>query len=279
MRLTSVLIGLCVVACSVPEDAPEELGEPTLYLFANFDGTDEELVSGTELLEEFLLTLDLDGDINDRAFTPDILTGDDLGGIPVPSGTDTADQVPVAVAGRSVHSVAAHQELVAEPNHVCIESNTTVYYDREFLTDVDCFVADTCLRADTDNVVRKESLIANIWYDQFKDYRRITLSDGRAAMLARSWSEDQYFGDSGANSFDQSYLIDAWIEDADSSGSTLRYTSMWSAVTVGLLDDAAWATLVKGGLDEALTNADNFIDDVMCSNDRDKPASDFPDRP
>lgn len=277
MRFT--VIALALVACKVPEEAPKELGEPTMFLFANFDGTDEDLATGTESLEEFLLTLDLEGAVGDRAFTPEILDEENLGGLPIPAGTDTAEQVPVAVAGRSDNSVAEHQELAGETNHVCIESNTTVFYERSYITDVDCFLDNSCARVDTDNEVRKESIIANIWYDQFKDYRMIELTDGRSAMLARTWSEEQYFGDSENNSFDQSYLLDAWIEDPDDSGKTLRYTSMWSAVTVGLLDDAAWASLVKGGLDEALTNADNFIDgDDDCGNNRDVAKSDFPAR-
>jgi hypothetical protein len=213
-------------------------------------------------------TLDLTGSLGDRSFTPPILTDEFKGGV---TGPDVAaeEQVPVSVAGMSRHDLDTNLGLVGETNQVCIESNTTVFYERTFTTDEACFLDGSCDTLSTENEVKKENLLAKVWYDVFKDYRTVELTDGRQAMLARSWTEEVFLGENGSNSFDQTYAIEVWIPDATDASQTRRYYTFWSSVTLGGVDDAFYATLVEGGLDEGYQNADNFVDGELCGNDRD----------
>jgi hypothetical protein len=279
VRATRPLFALCAVlatACGKPPpEAPDELGDLSIYLFENFDAEDVEVLQvGTQNLEDFLSTIDLTAeDVDDRAFTLPILAEDHFGGI-TGSGYDVNEQIPVGEAGLSRHDLEANMELVAETNHVCIESGTTVSYDREFLSDLDCFMDGTCETVETVNEVLKRNTLASIWYDQYRDYRLITLEDGRDVLYSRLWLEDVF--DNGGNaSWDQTYTIEVSIPDPDDDSETIRYVAMWSSITLFGIGGNDYAALVKNGIDESLENTDDFIDTTdgdysWCSNDRDE---------
>ncbi len=263
---------LLLVACGKPPvEAPAGLNDLARFLTTNFDneGT-EELAAGVLNLES-----ELDGlgafdaeDVDDRAFTMAPLREEDLGGMPAHDGFDPEAQIPVAVAGRSSFDLDGQMRIVEETNHICIESNTTKFYRRDFDTDVGCFVDGTCPTLDTSNEVRKESLIGDIWYDLPKEYRRFTLEDEREVMVARSFSPDVYETDGGGGSFDQTYILEVWIPE---DGTTKRFYSMWSSVTLGAVGDDLWASLVRSGIDEGYGYADDYLADFaedLCSNDR-----------
>ncbi len=261
---------LMMVGCKAPPEAPGDLGDLSIYLFENFADEDPEVMAvGAENLEAFLLDLDLEADVSDRAFTLPILTPEHWGDIQG-SDVDPEDQVPVAVAGESRHGLAENLTLVAETNHVCIESDTTRYYDREFLSDLDCFEDDTCDTVETLNEVLKQNPLATVWYDMYRDYRNIPLADGRTALFSRTWIEEVFPSQGGGNSWDQSYSIEITLPRADDPDRSLRYVAMWSSVSLTGIGDNAWAGLVRGGIDESFENADNFIDGELCGNDRDR---------
>lgn len=271
MRPLFLSTAVLACACSIPEPAPEALGEPTLKLFTHFED-DEALVGAyVNSLESFLTTLDLEGQLNDRTFTPGILTEADLGGAPLPDGADPQEQVPIAVAGVSVHPVQASIDLAMEPNHVCIESATTKYYARTITEGADCFGSAECSFLRTTNEVRKES-ISDVWYDLFKDFRLVTLEDGRVAMLSRSWMDKQFFTDNGKDVLEQTFTLEAWIPSSEDPARTLRYYSMWSSADLLIDDDAIYSTLVKGGMDQGMEYADSYLagEENYCSNDRDR---------
>ncbi len=92
-------------ACKPPIEAPAEIGELTLYMVENFDGTGDDgaeaLPAAALSLENWLVTLplSLDDDVDDRAVTPPSLPESRLGDLDVPGSFDEEAQVPVAVAG------------------------------------------------------------------------------------------------------------------------------------------------------------------------------------
>ncbi|MBW2254222.1 MAG: hypothetical protein JRI25_06440 [Deltaproteobacteria bacterium] len=261
-----------ILGCKVPEPAPEEVGALTHYLFLHFEDEEQDQMRvGTVELEEYIDTLDLSGNVNDRSVSLPVLEGESLGSLSIPVGIAAEDQEGVAVFGLSRHDFDANLSLAGEPNQVCVESNTTVYYHREFLTEKECFLRQTCERVSTLNEVRKETLVSKLWYDLYKDFRFVELDDGRSVIYARTWIEEVFEGDTGANSLNQSFTIEAWIPDAGAPSSTRRFYAMWSSVT-GLGGDI-YASMVKSGLDEGMQNADSFLDGVgydYCPNDRDR---------
>jgi len=267
IRWSAVLFAMG--CASPPDEAPKEIGELSTWLFANFDGEENELATGTAELQNFLASTDPgEADVDDRAFTLPVLKEKDWGTISGPKGTDANDQLPVAVVGLSSHDLDGNINLAGENNHVCVESGSTKYYGRRFMSGEDCFFDGSCDLLETENEVRKETAIADVWYDLFKDYRRVVLEDGTEVMYARSWTEKVFPGDNGANSWDQNFTLEAWIPDGKN---TLRYYAIWSAVDIGLIGDDILVNLVIDGIDEGYEHADAFMSgDSDCGNDRDR---------
>lgn len=271
MRTALPLLAFGLVACGgkPPIEAPSEISELSAFLFQHFDSeTGEELIAGVDQLLPFLQEHDYNAPTKDRSYTLDPLTKDSWGTISGPGGQDTEEQVPIAVVGKSKHNLDDNRGLAGEKNHVCIESGTTVYYQREFITEKACFVDGSCDTLETLNEVRKESFVAKVWYDVHKDYRVVELEDGSQAMFGRQWTDQVFEGDGGNNSFDELYALEAWLPIK--GGETARWFAMWSAVQIGGVDDTFYASLVETGLAEGYVNADNFISgNSDCGNDRD----------
>ncbi len=259
-------------ACKPPVEAPEDLGQASRFAFQHFDteGGEEVVAAVLDTIEPHILGIeDLSGNSADRTVAPPPLLPDHWGTITGNADADPQEQVPVAVAGESIHGIAAHVGLVAEPNYVCVESDTTVYAQRTFTTDVACFVDGSCDKVETVQETRKESALADVWYDWNKDYRTFELEDGRQLMVGRGWVDQAWTTDGGNGSWDQSYTLDIWLQDGDR---TLRYVSNWSSVTLSTVNDGIWASLVESGTVEAGENADAFLTDGFpdCKNDRDE---------
>jgi hypothetical protein len=271
--LTLGALSLGTTACK-PEEAPAEISEPMIALFSGFDGDVETLRLATLALETALVDIDLTAtSLDDRAFTVPALTADDLGGLTFPADADPEGQVPVAIAGQSANTVADSLALVGLDTQVCIESNTTVWYERAFDTDVACFTGGTSDTLETTNVVHKKSLV-EFWYELFKSYRTFDLDDGRSVMIARSWTDQTWTGVQGANTLTLTYTLEVWLENAEDASKTDRFYAIWSAGDVGV-SDGIFASLVKGGMDEGMQNADAYISgDTDCGvtpNEDDRP--------
>jgi|JI10StandDraft_1071094.scaffolds.fasta_scaffold291204_2 hypothetical protein len=273
LRLVPLIVALA--ACKAAEEAPDDLvegatytlGEAATYAFSGFDGDEAELVVALLDLEAAMGELDVDvSNPKDRAYTLDKLTESQMGGATMPPEADPAEQIATLVLGRSDHDVAANETIVAEPNQVCIESNTTVYYARTYTTDLDCFVDGTCDLVRSTNEVRKENALAKGWYDLFKDFRRVDLGDGRTALVARSWIAEKFLGDNGNAEFAQTFTAEIWIPDGETS---LRAYAMWAEINIGLGDDIMQNVIIDG-VDEGMENADGWLagDDTYCNLDR-----------
>jgi len=259
--------------CKVPEEAPEDLGEPTLKLFELFDGDEDVLQDYMLALNDFLLTQDLENEqVNSRSYAPGPLTTEFYGNITGPGVATEDEQSAVAVLGLSEHAIDQHRQLVRETNQVCIESATTKYYSREFLSNVDCYVSGGCDTLQTINEVRKEAVISNLWYDLHKDYRQFELPDGREAAIARSWTEQVFPGDKDNTSLLETFALEAWIEHPDDSGKTMRVYALWSSVEGVPVGTGALSALAKTGIDQGFAYVDAFIsgDDTVCKVDRDR---------
>jgi hypothetical protein len=273
------LVGALVGGCAKPPaEAPKELGDLGLFLFKHFEDEDPaEMAAGLLNLRGQVQAMDLSADPKDIAVTMPILEGDNLGGLSIPAGIDAELQVPIALAGESVHPIDKQPILALEPNQVCIESDTTVWAMRDFLSDTACFEDGSCDRLDTLQEVRKENFLAKVWFDQYKNYRWFELEDEEGnvtrALVGRSWIAEQFPADGGNNSWDQLFHLDVSLE---AGGKTLKWFSMWSSVTLGGVGDDIYANLVIDGIAQAQLFGDEFISGTIneCTNDRNLPKPD-----
>lgn len=279
MRFAPVSLVLLAACAKPPVEAPKELGELGAFLFANFEAEDTaEMAAGILNLRDFLTNdVDLSLEAKDNAVTMPILQGDDLGDLKIPTGADPAEQVNVAVPGTSAYSVEENRALAIEPNQVCIESSSTLWAGREFLTDADCWPTGGCDRLETKTEVYKKNILAEVWYDQFKTYRAFEVEDAEGevftAVIGRAWIEEVFPAQGGGgNSWDQLFQLDVYIPDPDKSSETLRWFSMWSSITLAGLSDDAYSNLVVDGISEAFIYGDEFLGGVVpdgeCKNDR-----------
>ncbi len=267
---------LVLSACEPPVEAPEETGELTRYLFSNFGSeTGEELAVGAANLESYLATVDLSAEDKDRAVTLPKLTADYLGGAAAPDGVEADAQVPVGVTNQSVNDIDAALTLITDPNQVCIANNSYVFYERTFDGDTGCFVDGSCTELTATAQVRYESLLAKIWIDEYQEFRRVEMEDGRIAAFQRGYIDQSFLSDNEESSWDQRFTLNVWIPDESDNSKTWRFLAFWSSVQMPLITDDAYANLVVEGIDEGFINEDAFLAGEDCSNDRDAQASDF----
>ncbi|HMV65917.1 MAG TPA: hypothetical protein PKA64_03620 [Myxococcota bacterium] len=264
-------LSVALVGCKPAPDAPLSLEDGVTFLFSDFEGDAAELESAILDVETEIKGADLSADAKDRAFTLPKLTADKLGGATAPPGTDPNNQVATVLLGRSERSFDDNYDLALELNYVCIESDTTVFYGRTLVSGGDCWADRSCEYLRTTNEVRKENLLAKAWYDLFKDYRRVDLSDGRTAMIGRSWTEEVFPGDNGNTEFAQNFSVELWVPDGSS---TLHAYAIWAEINIGLGADAM-QTLIIDGLDQGFEFSDGFMagtapEDYGCPNDRDR---------
>jgi hypothetical protein len=274
-RLSAVLLAAAAVtACTPPQDAPDELtntpvGDVNLFLFAHFDDADEtEMQRGMEAMKGFLegleetVDLSLDSDVADRAFSIAPLTEDDWGGAPHWDGADPDDQLPVAVAVRSAHGGAAHNELIGIADQTPLESSSSAGYDRTFLTSFDDWFAGDVSKLETENVIHRDNILLDYVYTAFKDYRRIEMEDGTTATVGRSWITQQYFDDNPNGSQDTIDFFSNMEVTIPSGDGTLRYNALWGAIVFNAdVGETLLLNTIRNGMQESFEKTDAYISD------------------
>jgi len=266
-----------LAACTPPPELVDEteglsLTEIIPRLFAQQEAEEDTVRALVGALEDRLdaLEVPLDGARRDREFSLEPLTPDEMGGADWPEGALAEDQDAVVVFSRGRHDWDTALATVLQPNQVCIESKTTVYYQRDYTSDDDCFRSGQCDRLTSVNEVRKElSIIANGWYDLTKDFRRLALDDGRRVVVARAWLP-RIFPLNGNNRAVQTCTSEVWLEADDT---VLRMFALWGQLEIGL-PRTAMRDLTASTLDEAMQRQDlwNETEDpsTYCNQDRDR---------
>ena len=264
-RPLCVLFVLLLFGCKPPPpEAPTDLGELAVYLYREFDNDDPAVMAaGLRNLDEFLVDLDwpaLDEDSSrqGREWQLPLLAVEDRTGLPQIEGMLPEDQLVVGVAYRSRFAVPEHLPLVALTDQTPIEAASSASYDRTFLSDVDCFVEGLCEELETHNTVHRDQLLLDIVYEAFKDFRRVDAEPGSgAALVARSWTEERFFGEAGQNSIDQSYSLEVWLPR---EGGALRFMTYWNQMTIPALSDSNIVlNLMGAGMDEIFENTEDFL--------------------
>jgi len=261
MRPFALLLVLALSGCPAAPEAPTELGELTLFFFAEFETADDAFLADALLnVEEVFATVDLEAERADRQWIQPVLTPEYWGGAsgPDPDVVPPDAQIPISVAGVSEWPVSAHATAVLEPDQSQLEPSAPSH-DRTYPNGTDCWEAADCHRLDTDNHVTKANALYTIIYDTEKDFRRLTLEDGRAAMVARTWNDSQAFGEQGVNSIDQNYACEVFIEHPDNAARTQRMMSIWTSTTLSADPDPALVRgIIASGIDGLFRRHDEW---------------------
>ncbi len=259
---------LSLLACEPPPEAPEDLSELALYLFENFDTDLDALAAGVPVMQDFILAVDPEWDVELRAVTLPSLQPADLGGAPETPGADADLQVPVAVLWTSRQAMEPHFDLNVDPNQICIDSSSSVYHRRTFISDPDCFEDGSCKSLQTVAEIRREEAIADFWYEYYTDVRRIDV-DGQEALVSRGWLPEAAPSDGGDAVFHQSYMLDVRMAHPDDASQTLRFYGIWSSLEMVGVSDDLFSILLRNGIQDSYELADDFVDGILCENDRD----------
>lgn len=294
MRWTMLgALAVAAMGCAEPEVLePLSVDDQAIsgFLFQHFDDADPtEMTRGIDeiLVPLMLARLENVKDRNDPldggwlADLP-VITEKELGTLSMPAGVTVAEQkFPTARVRESAFSVADNRALAVEPNRVCLESETTLWAEREFTSDAACFADGTCDRITILQPTYKQNPIARIWYDQLFDIRVFTIDDGKGntyeAMVSRGWLEERWFSRSGNNSWDQIWSLDVIIDDGN--GGSLGWNAYWTSLQIDLLGDDLLLNSIRDGLHQAAYWSEGFLETGEahpdCPNDR---AADAPER-
>ena len=77
------------------------------------------------------------------------------------------------------------------------------------------------------------------------------------ALVARSWFEESWEGDSGATVLWQSFSLDVWLEDG--AGATQRFQTLWSESQVVDVDEDILRNVLRESIDDIFIVGDEAI--------------------
>ncbi len=289
-----------LAGCQAPPQADPEFSDAARFAFREFD-TEEpaRLAFATRALEEQLyLSLDLEADsAAERWMEPEFLAEEDVAEIEHPDYPVSAG-LPVALGKFSAFDVPAHPEYLVLADQTPVEPGGP-QYDRTFRDGSDaCWLNNECEWMRTDNHLIKQNLLLSVEYDLFKDYRWIDLNlpdpstvpegepivnagEPRWAIAARSWTDQVWVGDGGANEIQLSFSFEVWIPrdgggyvrtDGDTNaadgewttdsngGGSLRLLSLWSRTN--LSDSTADVTVqnvIRGGIEDIFEQQEAWL--------------------
>ena len=286
-------------ACESPPQADPEFSDAARFAFREFD-TEEpaRLAFAVRALEEQLyLSMDLEADGSiDRWMTQEHLTDDDVANITHPD-LPVGDGTPVAVGKFSGFAPMAHTEYLLLADQTATEPGGPLY-DRAFSEGADCWADASCEWLRTTNHLIKQNLLLTVEYDLLKDYRWIdlnlpdpsTVPEGepvvnegatRMAIVARSWTEQVWVGDNGANEIQLSFTFESWLPrdgggfvrtsehtnvdggewTTDSNGSgSLRMLALWSRTNLDDgFEESTVQNVIRGGIEDIFEAQEEFL--------------------
>jgi hypothetical protein len=215
------LVLLFAAGCG-PGELPDELAEPTAWLFGHFDDREDDVAAQLAALALFAAGRDPEDPVDRRAYAPSLLDEthtDDVDQQPLPD-----DAAAVALVGRSDFELRDHRRQFAEPVRGCFHGAEVAAWERAFEDGESCFGDGLCKDALVRDTVSLATPTAEV--SLRRQIREIVLEDGRDALVARAWADD------GQTWFS----LDAWVPDETDTRRTWRMQAAWQT-----LDDADWA--------------------------------------
>jgi hypothetical protein len=279
-----VLVAASTACRKPPPDATPDFSDALVYVFSSFEAEEAELAFGLRALEQQVYAeMDILADDSlERSLSQAFLTEEDVAGLERPD-RDLALALPVAVAGASDHPVDDQTRIAMLTDQTVVEPYSPDYFERTFLSGDDCWADRGCERMETSNDLIKDNLLMTIPYWFYKDYRWVDLAlpdpgdttsqaeDPRYGFVARSWTTEQFAGDSDKNWIRQSYTIEVWLPrdgraegagSAGTGGGTLRLLALWTETDLGgisVSDDTIIGT-ARIGIDDNLDAQEEWLD-------------------
>ncbi len=259
LRLGLLSLMGSTVGCATPPAAPTELVDLSLFLFSEFDTADEALFGEAFVNLELVIEGVLDEERPERQWELATLREEHLGGANAPEGEDPDNQVTMGLARRSEHAVQEHLDIILLTDQSPVDPSAP-HYDRTFLLGEDCFAARDCERLESVNEITKSNILLEVTYTAPKHWRHLTLQDGRQALAGRTWNPDKAVGEAGANSIDQTYSIDLFLEDPADPSRSIRFFTLWSAVSLSIdANEALIRSTMALGSEGLLKRHDEFL--------------------
>lgn len=263
------LLILLLSGCAPLPEAPTELNELSRYLYREHANDDARVMQrGAANMFDYLATLPLDGERADRSFEPENLHDEDVVDIERPD-RPLENCLPVSIGGLSRHRIEDHALLMTQVDQTAAEASAN-YYDRSFpeLDDPSCFVDRTCDLLVTSNDAERQNALLKVQFILYKDFRWVEILDDdgehvRWAIVARSWFDQEWYGEEGNNALLQSYASDLWFEADD--GGVWRYQTLWSESDVGDTEDSVVRGILRFSIDGSFGRADDAIDDLLSA--------------
>ncbi len=263
---------LFTVACAPEpppaENPPPEIEDATTFIFTNFR---TEKVSDLEFavaellpfIEQKLAAVKKPEEPLDASWYVELDRLDEelLGDLEMPEGVTSEEQkFPLGRVRSSAFPVADVVELATEPNRVCLESETTLWAERSFTSDTECFVDGSCDSLQAVQETYKQNPLTAIWYDQQWDHRTLQIEvDGepRDVLLTQGWLEERFFSESGGNSWDQIWSLDILVDTPEGS---VGYNAYWTSLQVTLLGDRLLEDSLRTGLQQTADWTEVFLE-------------------
>jgi hypothetical protein len=221
MRLLTVPCAL-LFACKAPEEAPAGLRDLAAYLYAHHPDEDPEaLAAGLANLRAWL-----------EAHPDKALEGYEVGALDEATvdALDEQDRTTEGMVGLSVTRVSAFPVedstyALAAVDQDEIYPDTFVAYEREYLSDLDCFLARTCLRLEA-----MEELTSSFIFDiqsqstAHNQYVWVEVPEGWA-MVHRNWQVEPPVVDISWLDVDEQAYLNVFVPGA---GGVWRMQAQWT---------------------------------------------------
>jgi len=264
LAAATVIATGCEEEFFVPPDPPEEIEEihgVNAYLYRNFETTEEGILEpAMAQLSGLLAGFDLDAEYQERCYSPEPLTEEDVAGIDHPD-RDLDDVLTVALVAATAFTPEKNAEGVILTDQRPMEPGAPDLYERTFVDPADpsCFPGHGCLALDTHNQILKDYLLLTLLYDMPKNYRWVEVGEvgsGQWALLARAWIEREYETDGGSIQLNQSFTMDMFFP-GDAGG--VRYQTMWVEMTIDEMEDEFILDTAAMGMNEQFVATEEFI--------------------
>lgn len=245
-----------------------DIGEESVLVFRDFDADPDALAGAIDRIDVLMDGLELEGKQRFRSFQLPRLESDDWDGLTLPTGIEAEQQLRFGTAALSRHSLEENLRAQVQEEQVCINADAVKCHRRIGQTDVDCFLDGSCDVYRTRNDIRIETVISKWWLTNLPvDYRRVELSDGRKALVARTWLEEKTLSDREKSEWTQRFGVDVFIEDPEDAGRTRRWYANWLAGDVAGMGNNWTSRVLYRGVDDGFENPDSWLDGDECKID------------
>lgn len=267
-----ILFASLVSGCKALVPADEGFNDAMVTTYRFFDAEDADLAPALRNLEaQIYRTLAVeDKDVAKRAVEPSRLSADDVAGLKDIPDRDPADCLAVSTGFLSTFPIDDHARIPLLEDQRVVEPQSPDHYDRRFDEGQECWGDRDCMWLNTfQNLTKSYSLLGEVEYDFYKDFRWVDLNadkparDPRWAFIARSWNPGSYSRDGDPSEDDglvlwQSYTLELWMprdgggflwseeettpedrtDPADSSGGgALRLLTLWTETKLPIAAD------------------------------------------